>query len=235
MLQVAGYVPAIQEKLRKQGFPRFSHSLVQTLILPLGSTVPEAPWDAQYHFASTDKRREVVLSSNFITYQVTTYDTFERWVDEWSEILTVVHSELDIALVERSGLRYVDVVVAEEPDAVEMSLQPGLRGLDGLGLRGVQSRFELRGASEIGSLVFRASRPQSGAIPEDLQPIELDVPQVAGLQTGTYVVLDFDHFSTIARDFDPPALVQHFWALHDLVDSAFRHSVTDDALRRWQA
>jgi uncharacterized protein (TIGR04255 family) len=236
ILQLTAYIPAIQDRLRKQGFPRFSQDAMQVLQLPVASSIPDAPWEVRYHFGTADRRGEVVLSTNAVTYVVTEYDTFEHWVEKWEGILRIVSSEMDIALGERAGLRYVDIVAEDDPTRqVEENLKPGLRGLSELELSDVQSRFEIRGKTAAGELIVKATRPRAGGIPEDLQPLDLDIPRLSTLPERQYVVLDFDHFSTTVRPFDIPGLIGHFWDLHDVVDLAFRASVTKEALDSWQA
>jgi len=234
ILRLAEHVPQIQEALRHIGFPRFAEIQQPTLSTIVGGGPPTISLASKYSFVDRTSSSAVVLSSEFITFEVTKYESFEAFVDRWGEVMRLVGDIIKPDLVERIGLRYVDLIQPRAGERVEDWLKAGLQGLE-LDLTEVQSRFEVVARTKDGEFVFRATRPRTGIIPPDLQPFELTVEPADVPRDGGYVVLDFDHYSAVPRDYNVDELVQAFWQLHDFVDLAFRSSVTDAALKAWGA
>jgi uncharacterized protein (TIGR04255 family) len=234
ILRLSELVPQVQEALRPLGFPRFTEIQQPTLSGIVGGGPPTISLTSKYSFVDRDASSAVVLSSEFVAFEVTQYSSFETFADRWGEVIQVVGDVIRPDLVERIGLRYVDLIQPRSGERIEDWLKAGLQGLD-LDLSEVQSRFELAAKTKAGDFVFRATRPRTGIIPLDLQPFELEVRPSEQPVDGGYVVLDFDHFSTTTRDYARTELVEAFWQLHDFVDLAFRASVTDAALEAWGA
>lgn len=233
VLRLADSVPEIQDQLRRNGFPRFSESQTQTVQF-VGSPPPSA-WQTSYLFTDRNAKRAVIVAPEHISLIVTAYESFEVFANDLQGILVTVGGVLGPELVERVGLRYVDLIQPREGEDVRDWLQPSLRGLDNLELENIRFNFELRGSTSLGEFVFRATRPKTGLIPADLQPFALEVTPAEPVVEGRYVVLDFDHFTAAPRDFDVPTLMDTTWGLHDFVDLAFRQAVTEDAFRAWGA
>lgn len=236
ILRVGEMIPAIQDAFRSLGYPRYGEAriLSATLLSGAGAIGGSQPSLAsRYNFFDRDARRGVVLSPEFVTYQTTSYEGFERFTEEWAQVLDICRTHLGPAFAERLGLRYIDFIQPRSGEHLETWLKPGLHGLAELELRNVQAQFEIRGLTPVGELVFRLARPRSGLVPGDLQPFELQVVPQEEPRDGEYAVLDFDHFSTNPRDFDTGQLIEAFWELHDIVDGAFRSAVTPEALAAW--
>jgi uncharacterized protein (TIGR04255 family) len=239
VLQLPDLVPALQERLRTNGYPRFSTvQSQQVLVGPFGMPTPPgvqpSQWAAQYHFGDRDQKRDLIVGPEFVTLEVSSYTTFETFLDEFAMLFTIVGEIVQPSLVERVGLRYLDLVQAQEGETINDLLEEGIRGLDSLPLKDVQQMIELQGTSDVGTFIFRATRPQSGFMPPDLQPLQLEITPPEPLSPNRYVVLDFDHFTIAPRDYVVPDLVNVLWSLHDLIDLGFRKSVVKAALERWQ-
>jgi len=231
VLQIAEYIPRLQERFRKAGYPRFGTSQVQDVLFTLAGA-SQASSTQRFHFSDAGNRRGLIITREFITYQVTDYETFDQFAEQFLAALELFWEEVDVSLVERIGLRYVDLIVPERDEKLTDWIEPGLHGLN-LPISREQSRYELRGATDVGELVVKANRPLRGFIPEDLQPFDLMVSKEAPLPEAPYLVLDFDHYSTEARTEPPATLIDAFWNLHDVLDMAFRSAVTPQAIAAW--
>ena len=229
------YVPGIQERLRREGFPRFSESLLQELVLVPGTSgAPSVVSRRKWLFADKTTKTAVVLTPEFITLETVEYDTFDAYAEQLAGVLETVASAADIELSERIGLRYLDHITEAPGVPLERFVTPGLVGLPaGASVRPSQSLYVAQGSTEIGHFVVRLIRARgSVTLPPDLQPPDLEIP---ARPEGDYLLLDLDHAALATRDFDVKVVLDTFWELHDVVDGIFRSAVTPEALAAWGA
>lgn len=234
VLRMETFIPDIQENLRSHGLPRFNVAQAQELVLGPQLQFSMTP---QWTFADKDGREEVVVSPSAVTVLTKEYDTFDTFSERLQQILGIVGEATDVALCERLGLRYVDLVRVGENEELADYLKPGLIGIpaEDLKFKKILYRFEARGATSVGEMVLRAFQTQDGTfLPPDLVTTQLKFD--VELDNEEFVtVLDFDHGSVAPRDFEPSALIRSLWDLHDSIDLAFRASITETALERWGA
>lgn len=236
VLQMATYVPGIQERLRKVGYPRYSETVLQEFVLgPTPNTAPSMSTRNKWVFADRDTRTAVALTTDFVAFQTVAYDTFDRFVEAMGAVLDVVGSEANVELTERVGLRYVDLVRPATGDRLNDYLAPGLAGIEPLPeALSSQTRLLIHGASQHGQFIFRLSKGTGGVtLPPDLQPSDLPI-DISG-DDGDYALLDMDHGSAGTRGYDVDSITEDLWGLHDLVEGLFRSAVTPHALLQWEA
>jgi len=230
------YVPAIQERLRKAGYPRYSETLLQEFILgPTPNAAPSMSTRTKWVFADRDGRTAVALTTDFVAFETTVYDTFDRFVEAMGAVLEIVGSEANIELSERVGLRYLDLVRPTANDCLNDYLASGLAGIEPLPeALSSQTRLLIHGASQHGQFIFRLAKGTgAAALPPDLQPSDLPI-EISG-DDGEYALLDVDHGSAGTRGYDVDAITDELWGLHNLVDGLFRSAVTQHALDQWGA
>lgn len=236
VLQMATYVPGIQERLRKAGYPRFSESLIQEFLLgPTPNSAPSMSTRSKWVFADRDTQTAVALTTDFVAFETVAYDTFDQFVEAMGAVLDIVGSEANIELSERIGLRYVDLVRPLPGERLNDYLAPGLAGLESLPEAvSSQSRLLMQGASQHGQFIFRLTKGTGAAsLPPELQPS--DLPANLPGDDGEFAMLDMDHASTGTRGYDVDTITDDLWALHDLVDGLFRSAATPHALLQWGA
>ena len=116
VLDMDGYIPAIQSKMREAHFPDYKKQVVQQLVLPFGSTgqgqmaAPTVTPQSRYLFGDIDGRSLFLLDTNALSFQTTSYDTFETFSKVLLKGLGIVQDALRLDFVERIGLRYLDAV-----------------------------------------------------------------------------------------------------------------------------
>ena len=226
------FIPDIQEQLRHKGFPRFSRGQIQEVLLQADSA-PKFSVTDRFEFQDKDGTVGVVLTPSSFAVQTNKYSRFEDFEDIIATTIVVINRVLRLTLVERVGLRYVDLIRRAENERWDDYLQPGLLGLDpsDVGVKTLMSRYESLGTTEIGTLVVRCSQSEQ-ILPPDLFPTTLNY--TSALKPKEVVtLLDFDHFVEKSGDFDTRSIIALIGELHDTVDLAFRKSVTSDALVRW--
>lgn len=234
VLQMAEYVPKIQERLRHQGFPRFKLNRTQQIVL---GPKPIFGTHERWLFSNKELTQTVALATDFVALEASAYTVFEDFVAVLGSVLEVVGSEAQISHSDRLGLRYVDLIRLAEGESFRNYLKPGLHGVEAeaLGAQSTLIQLQISADTNMGTQYVRVWQTTDGKfLPPDLEGEDLsfkDVPQAGELLT----ILDLDHFSVHEREFDPPEIIAEMWRLHDGSDRAFRAAVTEVALSRWGA
>ena len=140
VLQMKSFVPEIQERLRKRGYPRYAEAQTQEIVLT-GGPEPMLNSSSKWVFGDRDLKTAVVVAREFVTLETTAYETFDLFVERMAEALRVVGEVAQVDLAERLGLRYLDYVRPLGNDSMADYLSAGLMGIDGDGLRGVRSQI----------------------------------------------------------------------------------------------
>ncbi|UFP94873.1 TIGR04255 family protein [Gloeobacter morelensis] len=234
VLRMDRFVPEIQERMRRSGYVGFIQDQRQQLVFtPEPSIQPFTRWI----FSNRENTQAVVLSQNFVVLETSRYDRFETFVEDLWVAFSTIAKVAEPALVERLGLRYIDVIAPGPGESFSDYLRPALLGLSAeeLGAANLATQYEATGSTDAGQLVLRLSQP----VDETLLPADLFSSQLRfstpSLKPGTYTILDVDNFVTGQFDFVAEPLLDRFWQLHRYADRAFRNSVTEKALQIWQA
>lgn len=229
------YVPEIQERLRRS-LPRFSAGEDLRVQVAQAASVQRTP---RWEFQSKGQTQSVVLTQDFLAVQTTDYDVYERFEEFFTKPLEILGEVVEPSLVQRIGLRYVDLIRATPERSLEEFLKPGLRGIsaDDIGASDALSRFETLAKTDAGVMRVRCLESNDGSpLPPDLGGTTLSLASTpaADLQPGEKVAfLDFDHFSSDPIDYQPATIAGAIGRLHDSLDQAFRAAVTDDAMDSW--
>jgi uncharacterized protein (TIGR04255 family) len=234
VMAVDKFVPDIQEKLRHRGFPRFLRVQVPQVTFVVGDTVPRVNFSERFEFQNKDADLGIVLTSNNFAVHTNRYKTYEEFEKNIATAIEVIDTSMNLSIVERVGLRYVDLIRLKESENWKDYLRPGLLGIDpdAVGGKNWMCRFESLGVTDLGKLVIRCAQTDQ-AFPPDLQnptlkySLKLNPSEIVTL-------LDSDHFSEEATDFDSQAVLSKIGALHDHIDRAFRNAVTPEALQKWR-
>ncbi len=235
--KMADYAAEVQERVRRRGFPRFAESNVQEILLTPGSP-PQLRVHPRWEFQDKERATGIILSQNGVVLHTRAYDTFDAFAKHLALALEVVGEVVKPSLVERLGLRYVDLIQTEEGENWTDYVKPGLHGIsDGsVGMHSSLHRSEIVGTTEVGQLVVRCFQASDGSfLPPDLVPTSLDHSAVVLRPEEVVTLLDFDHYSETAREYDAQQVLEYMWRLHDNLDLAFRECVTDHARKRWKA
>ena len=235
--KIADYVAEVQERVRRRGFPRFVEGSAQEILLTPGGP-PQLRVHPRWEFQDKDRVTGIILSLNGVVVHTRRYDTFDAFAEHLKLILDVVGDIVKPSLVERLGLRYVDLIRPEPGESWTKYVKQGLHGIaDGsVGMRSSLHRSEIVGDTEVGRLVVRSFQAADGAfLPPDLTPSSLDYSDVSVSATEAVTILDLDHYSEHAREYEADQVLEYMWRLHDNLDLAFRECVTEHALARWKA
>jgi uncharacterized protein (TIGR04255 family) len=235
ILQMDKFIPAIQESLRGEGFPKFQAVQSATFQFPAIPAAVQNP-TAYWEFMDRDETKSIVLGTESVAFSVTEYSVFPDFQIGLQTALLTIHETVRLPLRTRIGLRYTNLVIPKEGKQVSDYVRPEILGLsqDKLALQRMGYASELLCRSEIGNFLFRCIYRMNGSVlPPDLQLLRLKTKKPRILDCE-FCILDFDHSIEEEADFDLPIVSARFSELHDLLDRSFIAAVTPEALKEWE-
>ena len=238
ILALPDFLPAIQEGFRKAGYPDFAPRSVTVLQFGPGGpvvTTPKTITHEQYSFTNVAKTHSFVLDAYSLSLQSTNYDQVETFYDVFLNGLRLIHATVQLGLVERIGLRYLDRVTPRRGDALELYLIPEVLGLAKSKLgKTVHTYSETMTDVDGVTLVSRVIT-QEGAIafPPDVQPLELVVAKRFTEYEGRHAILDTDGYVTLREAFTEEQVTKQFKAIHLAISASFKATATEYAFKTW--
>ena len=235
ILKIADFVPEIQERLRKE-YPRLNQQTTQALSFSPGATTPTIDNLHRWEFMDKAGTTGFILDNASLVLHTTDYPTFEPFIERLREGLTVLGEVVGISLVERLGLRYVDLIQDENGAEIDKYVPESLRGipLDDVSVDLAVTRTESKARTAVGQINVKYVQHAEGtALPADLMPLSLTFTKIPA-KGKLFAHLDIDHFQTESIDFIPEDIVQRMWSLHDGTSKVFKAAVTGHALSKWR-
>jgi len=223
-------LPAFRKACEDLGYPVFRLGRIRTV--NVGGVGPSDTVDAvRWDFLDRSQRWNIILAPEFLMLQTTEYPVFEEFLERWRLVLEAANC-LEIPVVERLGLRYVDLIQPKATERVSDYLVPELSGYEpqpGTGLERSYHTAAMVLRSTHGQMLVRVS-PARTPIPPDLDGIHLK-----GFRQPTdgAVFVDFDHSTSEISAFHPDAIVASTDGLHDAADTLFREVTTEHAMEAW--
>lgn len=236
ILTIAKSVPDFQEAIRF-AYPLFSQEVVQ--IMQIGpNNLPQQVEQHQWVFSNKDNSAAFILSSASLVFHTTAYTTYSDFISQVTLGLELLSQVVDVNLITRLGLRYVDVITPSTGKSFDSYLVPGLAGhpfSDFVEDR-VHFHTEAVEKTSIGQLIVKSVQfTNSNAIlPGDLIPLSLTVARSDFLEPSKRAIIDFDHFiSDLNEDFSLDRVIGNFDKLHDISSKAFWATITKEAIQEW--
>ena len=245
--QMERYIPEIQEEFRQKGFPIERAGKVQQLTFAPGGGVPVQVNEQQrWEYRTRDEAWSILVMEDSIVLQTTDYDRFENYAEKFLQMIRTVFTKTEhdrLGVVQRVGLRYVDVVQPREgtDEDFRFYLQPGFHGVvdevfeSGTHRLHVESIGKTSVGNESGTMIVRIVQNDQGfSLPPDLAGAA--PKHVSRATKGKLITLiDMDHY--IEGNFDPDAdwIVEGAFEMHDhLVETFHKHVVTESAIEVWK-
>lgn len=245
ILSLETYLPGIQEKFRKAGYPGFKKAFSMAFNLsPISDgdgdatpeQIPSVQKASRYVFSNLNESAGFILEQNALSFQTTDYDTYNTFSSELFLGLEFLHQVVNLSFSERVGIRFLDVVKPLDGDIIPQYLIPEVLGLYGR-LKGdtIHSFSETMNRLKIGSLISRIIQQDAPlGLPPDLQPIGLQVAPRFSKINGTHAVIDTDAFYDTREAFNLNEIKNHLSILHDEITKIFRTVTTEYALNTWK-
>lgn len=241
VMSMGQFVPAIQESMRRNGYPEFQQGhVMQVRISEDGIEAPVVETKPLWFFMHADQTKNYVLTSESLTFQTTHYDTHESFIPETLSGFRRVHEAAGLSAVKRLGMRYLDAIQPAVGETVNDYLVEGLHGVavaDQLesGTTELTFRRHLQRGGTSSRIVIRVHRAEGPiGFPMGLEPSGLLLqPRFSDWGTGAHAVIDTDHFVEHSFAVETESLRPVFEDLHESVAEVFRACATPLALRNW--
>ena len=237
LLNLPDYLPTVQERFRKLGYPAFSKNIAYTLHMSLqdGQPVPQPQQREQYTFGNIEQTHSFVLNTDALTFQSTNYGTFEAFSNSFLSGLSLLDGAVGLDFTDRVGLRYLDYIEPKAGESLGDYLVNEALGLGGsLGGTALHSYAETLRAIDDSRLLARVVIQDDGSLfPPDLMPVHLVVDQRFTKSQGQHAILDTDAFFAGRELFSLDELRSRLVGLHAIVSESFKSMTTDYARSVW--
>lgn len=242
VLDLDGYVSAIQPKMREAHFPDYKKQVVQQLVLPFGGTeqgqlaAPTVTPQSRHLFGDIDGQALFLLEANAMSFQTTDYDTFETFSTTFLTGLRILHDALRLNFVERIGLRYLDAIQpSKDGETLREFLVPEVLGLSLKGNGQLQhSVSESLISTTVGNLVSRVLiRHGHVGFPMELIGLAPAINSRFTQRESLHAIIDTDASISRRTAFDLSDVETQLAALHDEIVKCFDATVTEHAKASW--
>lgn len=235
VMEIAEYIPKIQEKLRKQ-YPIPEKRSEQAFQVQSNGIVVNTI--ERWAFVSADKRSAIDISQERLVFVTSGYSRFEAFSEFCNAAIDILIKEVSPSLIMRIGLRYSDLVTVNEGEEFtdlvndHFTVPSVVSGLGGPLHHSTDTYLNTR----VGILAIRTLY---GNIPHNC------LPDIQGLPIAMSddpvpserLILDFDHFWEAKEEsvnFDLNFVIDKLTALHDTSREAFWKLTSDYARdKKW--
>ena len=238
ILKLSDFLPTIQECFRQTGYPDFERQNITSIQITVQDGQTPAPTPVQqerFQLGNVEKTHTFILDGQSLTLQSTNYGHFEAFSACFLEGLMIVNDAVKLAFTERVGLRYLDRVMPQAGETIEQYLVDQVQGLNArLGGRSLYAYTEAM--NEIGNIrLLSRVAIQKGplAFPPDIQPGNMQIPERFTSYIGNSAILDNDGFVEDREVFSTKAVAEHLDAIHKIIGTAFKVTVTPHAFTTW--
>lgn len=235
VLKMEEYVPAIQEELRRD-YPRYEHHQIGTI--EIGSQGPSASPATANRWVFRDKADTsgFILEQSSLVFHTSEYTDFPGFRDRLLKGASIVQNIVDISIIERVGLRYIDLVTPADDESLADYVVPGLLGfsLEAFDLKTDVNQQLVSARTKSGQMIVRFTRAKhTSPLPPDLSALALKV-QRTPKATRESAILDTDHFTEKNVGFSNEWLSRIVTDLQAPVGDVFRAAITDYAVQKWR-
>lgn len=235
VLDMRENVPQIQKILR-QAYPIYSEEVVQGFKIHTTSGNVENTTSNRWVFNDKNRTSGFILQTDSLLFHTTVYKDFDDFSGHLFNGLSILAEQVEIALVERVGLRYIDQIVPKKGEHVNDYVKPGLFGCQFADVDPIeeQHRSVSNVVTQAGQLVVKFSRAvHENIVPDDLMPLALATIIEAKIEEVTGM-LDIDHFLVKTADFDIERIKRITTSLHEGTSDAFISAVSSHAMKVWK-
>ncbi|HET7395677.1 MAG TPA: TIGR04255 family protein [Gammaproteobacteria bacterium] len=238
ILAIQSHISAIQDRLRSK-YPRYQHGQLQSFRISPDGKSEVVSSDPRWEFATKDNIAGVVLQTGSFLFHTTAYTTFDEFLDNAIETLSVIGEIANISLVERIGVRYIDSVVPNDGELLDEYIDSSMMGFPFNKVKNLNLSYsftQTHGRTPDGELVAKLVINNEGAhLPIDLNPCNLTINRKIPKDRFT-ALIDTDHFYVPGTpiDFDIESISKRIDSMHVAISEIFWATITEKAYLRWK-
>ena len=240
--KMGDYIPAIQEEFRRHRFPLEEAGKIQQLtITPAGVHAVE---QERWVYRTKDEQWSITVLQDSVVLQTIAYEKFEGFAESLEKGVRTVLEKTEqnqFGVVQRVGLRYIDLIRPREGEDYRFYLRPGFHGVADDVFRAKTHRLHVESVGQTsvgdveGTMIVRVSQNDLGFdLPPDLvagAPKHESHARPRELVT----LVDMDHFIEGNFEPDPDWVVARAYQMHDhLIETLHDHVVTETAVEVWK-
>lgn len=241
ILALDDYAVALQEQFRKIGFPDYKVRVQSEFEFDTSnpSGVKVKSQEARQHSYLNRKGDACfVIENSRLFFQVTEYDVFETFRDEFLKGLELLHSIVTLDYVDSVSMRLLDAIVPYEKEELSAYLAKELLGigetLEQPNWRIAHSASEAAIKTSAHTIIVRTlARYGKLAVPPDLNIHGMQIMSRFSAIEGVHAILDSDCVFESRKDFDLAEISSRLRLLKDDLRTTFHAAVTKYALDRW--
>lgn len=230
VLEIAKFIPRIQEAVRKQ-YPIPDKRTEQIVQIQTGGIAVSTM--ERWAFISANKKSAIEVNQERLVYITADYPRFEGFSNACKQAIETLASIVDPTLIQRIGLRYSDLVVVDEGEKISDLVNNHFGFPTCIELMGTihQQSTDIFMHTAMGGLVIRTlyGRHNLTCLP-DVQGLSI---AIASEETPSErIILDFDHYWEAKEDyvnFETNDVVEKLGMLHETSREAFWMITTDYA------
>jgi len=237
VMQIAEYIPKLQEAYRKQ-YPIIKSKSEQAF--QVGSNGLKVSTIEHWSFVTSDNKAAIEVNQERLIYCTTTYNRFDGFKSACKNALTILSEIVEPGLILQVGLRYSDLVKVDENENISTLVDPHLafpKKISDLG-DGIHQRSETFIKTDLGILAIRTlyGKHNLSCLP-DIQGLPIFVEKDD--MPSERIILDFDNFWKVeaneeAVSFDVTNIIDKLNSMHDNSRRAFWDITTDHARKtKW--
>jgi uncharacterized protein (TIGR04255 family) len=235
VLQMIEYIPAIQEALRGS-YPRYEQQQLATLDINADDGSARPSISNRWIFNDKSEEFGFIIDQSSIVFHTSSYVDFPDFQQRLLAGVKVVQELVNIPLIERVGLRYIDLIMPVDGEHVDQYVEPSFRGfsLAGVGLEDESAQQIVGGKTGMGQLVVRFSTGKHAMpLPPDLMALGLQTKRRPN-PTIVSTIMDTDHYAQRSIDFSLVELTELLNALQEPIGNVFKSAITEHAVERWR-
>lgn len=241
ILALDDYAAALQEQFRKIGFPDYQVRIQAGFQIdvsnPSGMRV-KAQDSKQHSYLNREGSAGFVLETSRLYFQVTEYDVFDTFRDEFLRGLRLLNSTVSLDYIDSVSMRLLDAVVPDNGEELSGYLATELLGigslLSGPGWEIVHSASESRIQNRDHTVFVRTlARHGRLSIPPDLNVQGMRLMDRFSKVEGDHAILDTDCVFENRSNFDLDEISKRLRLLKDDLRTTFHAAVSKHALDRW--
>lgn len=230
VMQIAEFIPKIQEALRKQ-YPIPNKRSEQTVqVQPGGISVSSVD---RWAFISANKKSAIEINQERLVYITAEYPRFAGFSDACKQAIDTLVNIVEPSLILRIGLRYSDLVLVDGDESITDLVDQhfGLPNcIDSLGANRQHSTETLLNTNMGGLLIRTLYGEHNLSCLPDIQGLPISITK--DMAQSERIILDFDHYWE-AKDesvsFETNDVLERLATLHETSREAFWKVTTDYA------
>ncbi|KAF1694206.1 hypothetical protein CSC62_12090 [Pseudoxanthomonas jiangsuensis] len=241
ILAVDSYAAALQEQFRKIGFTDYKVRVQAGFEIDVSNPlvpVVKQQESRQHSYINRTGSACFVLENSRLFFQVSDYDIFDTFRDDFLKGLDLLHSTVTLDYVDSVSMRLLDAIVPDKGEELANYLAKELLGIGQVleqpnwGVSHSASESVLQ-TPEHKIFVRTLARHGKLSVPPDLNIAGMNMmPRFSAIE-GVHLILDTDCAFESRTDFDLPEISSRLRLLKDDLRTTFQAAVTTHALDRW--